>query len=72
MPTTEEYQAWLTKAEESLNKLMTGTKTAEVTYFGRTVKYSQTNVGDLRAYIRELEVKLGLRSGRTKAILTRF
>jgi len=49
----------LTEAKDALHSLMTGAQTVSVhqtTSAGsRSVQYTQTNIQDLRSYIRELE-----------------
>lgn len=72
MATSEVLQTRLNAAEEALHALMTGTKEVEIEYDGRRVKYSQAKAGDLRVYIRELQVQLGQKTGRSKAIVARF
>ena len=72
MATTEQKQAWLEAAEQALHNLNIGQQAVTVTYNGKSVTYTQAKKADLKAYIRELEIELGIRSGRTKSILTRF
>lgn len=72
MVTNEQLQARLAEAETALHQIMTGTSTVEVSYNGRQVQYSRTNAGDLRAYILDLKVQLGIKTGRSRAILARF
>jgi hypothetical protein len=72
MATTEEQETRLAQAEAALHKLLTGSQAERVDYEGYSVTYTKTNIGDLRAYILSLEVALGIRTGRTKAILPRF
>lgn len=73
MPTTEEYLAMLTAARAALHKLLIGSGVETVDYQGRRVTYTKTDIGALRAYIRELENLSGEKtSGRSKAILPRF
>lgn len=72
MTDKEKLQARLDQAENALHLLMTGQQQVEVQYDGHTVKYTSATSSGLRAYITELEVKLGKKKGRSKAILTRF
>lgn len=54
----------LEEARNALHMLMTGTKVVRVSYASagggsRSVDYTQANVTELRAYIRELEAECG-------------
>ena len=72
MATTEQMETWLEEAEEAYHKLRTGQQTVTVTYEGRSRTYSQASATGLQAYIRELQVALGIKPGRSPAIVTRF
>lgn len=73
MATPATLQARLTEAEEALHRLQIGEQTASVGYDGKSVSYTQANIGALRAYIRELEAALGLKpAARSRAIGVRF
>lgn len=68
MATTEQQQLWLTEAEAALHDLMTGQRSVSVNYNGRSVTYSQADAAQLKNYILELQVALGQRKGRSRAI----
>lgn len=57
-------QLWLTQAQTALHQLQTGARVATVSYGegsgNRSVTYSKTTMGDLRRYIGELQLALGL------------
>jgi hypothetical protein len=73
MATTEQLQTWLDQAVAARHKLLTGSITERWDYEGRSMTFTKVNIGELQAYIRELEFKLGMTAtGRTKAILPRF
>lgn len=67
-------QAQLTEAEAALHKVVVGKQVAEVRKpDGSTVKFSQTNMQELRAYINQLKYELGLTTTpRRRAIGVRF
>lgn len=67
MATTEELQARLDEAQAALHKVMIGKQTVRIVYDGVEYAYSPANVGDLRAYILELQVQLGQKTGRCRA-----
>jgi hypothetical protein len=67
MATTEELQARLDEAQSALHKVMIGKQTVRIVYDGVEYGYSPANVGDLRAYILELQVQLGQKTGRCRA-----
>jgi hypothetical protein len=52
----------LAEAQDALHQLMIGKKQVSVTYKDRTVQYSNyvDDMNRLRAYILELQIKLGL------------
>jgi len=60
----ETLQAWLTAAQSAYMELMTGAKVASASYTqndgSRAVTYTQTDVMKLIAFIRSLQVQLGL------------
>lgn len=56
-------RAELDEARLALHELMTGARVVSIQKDGRRVDYSQASIGELKKYIRELEVMLGL-SGR--------
>jgi len=49
----------LAAAKTALHSLLTGEQIVKVTFNGRTNEYSQTEIGSLRQYIRELESECG-------------
>lgn len=51
-------QTRLLEAEFALHKLMTGAATVEVENEDMRMRYTSTNVGDLRAYIQDLKNQL--------------
>lgn len=67
MATREELLQRLSEAETALHKLVTGQQTVRLEYDGKSVTYTQATMGQLRAYIAELEVKTGKRSSRSRA-----
>ena len=75
MSDTALLQARLTEAETALHKLLTGSRAEQVTYaagqVSRSMKYTATNIGELRAYIADLRRQLSLPS-RRRAIGVRF
>ena len=72
MATTEELQTRLDEAETALHKLLTGQQTVRLEYDGKSVTYTAASAGDLRAYIGQLQVNLGLKSRRSRAITVGF
>ncbi|WP_299558702.1 gpW family head-tail joining protein [uncultured Sulfitobacter sp.] len=63
MPTEAEIEKWqarLTQAEDALHELLTGAQVVRVEYDGDMQEYTRTTEDRLRAYIRELQGKLGL------------
>jgi hypothetical protein len=64
---TEDLQTRLDEAQDALHRLMTGKGRVRVEYEGKMVIYTQANIGDLRAYILELQVQLGQKPGRSRA-----
>lgn len=53
--TLEDYEKMLGEAQAALHALMTGTKTVEVTFpSGQSVRYTNADATDLRAYISYL------------------
>ncbi len=53
-------QSRLAEAEAALHALSIGKRTASVSYDGKSVAYTQTNIGQLRAYISDLKRQLGM------------
>ena len=51
-------QEKLDEAKEALHKLLIGQSVVEVGYEGERLKFTQTNIADLRAYIAQLEAEL--------------
>lgn len=72
MATTDELTARLSDAETALHKLMIGQQTVRLMYDGKEVMYTAATAGDLRAYITELQVALGIKSGRSRATSVYF
>ncbi|MEM1046473.1 MAG: gpW family head-tail joining protein [Pseudomonadota bacterium] len=66
MADTATLQTWLTEAETALHRLSTGTLEMEVSFRGRMVKFNQTDIVRLRAYIADLKRQLG-QTGRVAA-----
>ncbi|MEO1989639.1 gpW family head-tail joining protein [Martelella sp.] len=63
--TTEERLALETRlgeAKQALHQLEIGRSIATITYDGETQSYSAAERGSLRAYIRQLETELGIRT----------
>lgn len=53
-------QAELVSARRALHDLLTGQRIASIQKDGRKVDYTATSVNELKQYITELEVHLGL------------
>lgn len=53
----------LAEARNALHRLMTTGQQVEVSYEGRTVRYSSATVGRLETYIRDLETQLARATG---------
>lgn len=64
MASNEVLQQRLEDAETALHALAIGEKEASVSYDGKTVTFTQTNMPKLRAYIAELKNSLGLKTSR--------
>lgn len=59
MATTAELTTRLAQAEAALHAVLMGEHAQAVGYDGKTVTYTKTNMGALRAYIAELKRALG-------------
>lgn len=59
MTDTAILEARLAQAEQALHDLSIGKTTASVSYDGKSVSYTQTNIGQLRGYIADLKRQLG-------------
>lgn len=57
-------QSELDSARTALHDLMTGKRIATVQKDGRRVEFTDTSVADLKKYIAELEVQIGITSRR--------
>ncbi|EPE9061113.1 phage head-tail joining protein [Klebsiella aerogenes] len=57
-------QSELDSARAALHDLMTGKRVATVQKDGRRVEFTATSVADLKKYIAELEVQIGITSRR--------
>lgn len=58
---------YLAEAEVSLHKLLTGSKEESVSFgAGKSVKYTATNISELRRYINELKDEIAVAEGRGK------
>lgn len=67
MTDTATLTQYLAEAQTALHKVLTGQQVQVVSYDGRSVTYSQTNVASLRAYINDLQFQLGqTSSGRAR------
>ena len=68
-------QQWLGQAQQALQNLMTGAQAVTVSYAqgsgNRAVTYQRTNVGDLRAWIGEIQAALGVRTRRPIGVMFR-
>lgn len=54
----------LAEAEMALHKLLTGTKEESVSFgAGKSVKYTATNISELRRYINELKDEIAAAEG---------
>lgn len=56
-------QGYLAEAQVAKHKLMTGTKETSVSYEGKSVSFSQTDVFRLDAYIADLTRQIGALTG---------
>lgn len=65
MATKTQLETWLAEAEAAKHKIITGSQAVNINYNGRSVQYSQSNMADLNAYIRDLKTQLN--GGRGKA-----
>ncbi|EIY5121941.1 TPA: phage head-tail joining protein [Klebsiella variicola subsp. variicola] len=59
-------QSELDSARAALHDLMTGKRVATVQKDGRRVEFTATSVADLKKYIAELEVQIGITSRRRR------
>ncbi|ATI62797.1 gpW family head-tail joining protein [Edwardsiella tarda] len=50
----------LTEACQALHELLTGRRVVSISKGGRQVQFSQANIQELRRYIDEIEVSLGV------------
>ena len=50
----------LTEARQALHELLTGRRVVSISKGGRQVQFSQANIQELRRYIDEIEVSLGV------------
>ncbi len=68
-------QLWLGQAQQALQNLVTGAQAVTLSYAqgtgNRSVTYSRTNVGDLRAWIGEIQAALGVRTRRPIGVMFR-
>jgi gpW len=55
---------WLSAAQTALNLLYTGAKTVTAAYDGKSVTYTEAEVGKLEAWIGLLQRQLGINRGR--------
>lgn len=55
----------LTEARRALHDLLLGKSVVSVTKDGRQVQFNQANMADLRSYINEIEIYIGLPSRRS-------
>ncbi len=60
MASTPELRTRLDEAETALHALMMGRREISVAYEGKSVTYTRANMADLRAYIAELEGRIGV------------
>ncbi|MBP2303317.1 gpW family head-tail joining protein [Azospirillum picis] len=61
----ERLRRYLSEARDALHRVSIGRQKVQVRAdTGETVQYSPATVSDLRAYIADLETRLGIRSGR--------
>ena len=65
MATKAQLEAWLVEAETAKHKIVTNQQAVNINYNGRSVQYSQSNLADLNAYIRDLKTQIN--GGRGKA-----
>lgn len=57
-------QAYLTAAQAAYNNLMVGGKVVTAAYDGKSVTYTQADIGRLESYIMLLQRMLGINRGR--------
>jgi uncharacterized protein (UPF0216 family) len=56
----------LKEAKKALHDLLTGKRVASIQKDGRSVTYTSATLSQLRAYILELEIALGISSRRSR------
>lgn len=57
-----QFTTWLGEARMALHKLMTSQQAVKLAYDGESVEYTPANRGDLEAWIRTLEARIGIRT----------
>lgn len=59
-------QTWLTEAIAARHALLTGKRTVSVSYDGKSVTYSQTDIARLEAYIASLKNQIADLTGQQR------
>lgn len=59
-------QLWLADAIAARHALLTGKRTASVSYDGKSVSYSQLDIGRLEAYIASLRSQIAALTGQQR------
>lgn len=62
----------LAEAKAALHSLLTGTRVTSVTKNGRSVTFTSATLGELKNYIAEMEVELGMHSRRRRPLGVRL
>ena len=64
MATQQQLEAWLAEAEQARHELVIGNKAVSVSSSsGKSVSYTEADLGKLDAYIASLKAQLGQPSG---------
>ncbi len=67
--TDDQLRAWLASAQQAYFDFMTGGKPVEVTYTQgdgqKSVTYNKANIAGLTMLIKQIQIQLGIVSGRT-------
>lgn len=68
MPTVDQLQTWLSEAMTARHALATGARTVEIRDQGsRLLKFSETTIDQLDAYIATLRAQLSAAMGKPRA-----
>lgn len=59
----EQAAAWLAEAKAALHKLLTGTKVVSLAHADKQLRYTEADIGALRAYVRDLQAQVDVCNG---------